>query len=506
MTTRRAGDDWRGWSSATTVRRTAGTMIAYLRAPRPSLGRLHRTTPGTPSHGRLNLDLLEAHDPAILPAQQQTIRHAADDSVPRLLDGIEHPRTLSDKKAIPRGLTRSRCAIHRFRREAWESIAVIAHLKGRERALEAFGLTGRRAEWIALASLHGGVFTRAQLADWLGASRYKVLRLVQALTERRLLAEDGRGLEGLPGLRSRRLPRARCRGCPPPQDHLDRSGRSPPALVRLRHRASEPALAADRVGEGRRVRGARHRPRPDARPGLPGRGRGGAALLPARDARGAGLPPRRVRPRRSRLRHLDGDPLVAGSAPEALGGVAGGWLCRSRPSGSRAPGDRSTGRGRSSRTGPVRTRPRVPCIRPGPSPRRGARSRASRAPSSAWTTRRLRKWAAFRPASAGSPSCGNYSVRHVPRARSTPIRCGGRAAFPESGFERRPGEPVADPEVRKRHRGACAGKSRPSVRNAGSASRRTAWCWATARGSPVPIRVSGPWTGATPPFGMPGAA
>ncbi|MDE2716443.1 MAG: hypothetical protein OXI33_05435, partial [Chloroflexota bacterium] len=67
---------------------------------------------------------------------------------------------------------------------------MIAHLKGRERALGAFGLTGRRAEWIALASLHGGVFTRAQLSDWLGASRFKVLRIVQALTERRLVAEE----------------------------------------------------------------------------------------------------------------------------------------------------------------------------------------------------------------------------------------------------------------------------------------------------------------------------
>ena len=73
---------------------------------------------------------------------------------------------------------------------------MIAHLKGRERALEPFGLTGRRAEWIALASLHGGVFTRAQLSDWLGASRFKVLRLVQALTERRLLTEETvRGLK-----------------------------------------------------------------------------------------------------------------------------------------------------------------------------------------------------------------------------------------------------------------------------------------------------------------------
>ena len=80
--------------------------------------------------------------------------------------------------------------------EIREGRAMIAHLGGRERALEPFGLTGRRAEWIALASLHGGVFTRVQLSDWLGASRFKVLRLVQALTERRLVTEETvRGLK-----------------------------------------------------------------------------------------------------------------------------------------------------------------------------------------------------------------------------------------------------------------------------------------------------------------------
>ncbi len=67
---------------------------------------------------------------------------------------------------------------------------MIAHLKGRDRALEPIGLTGRRAEWIALASLHGGVFSRAQLSDWLGASRFKVLRLMQAWAERRMVAEE----------------------------------------------------------------------------------------------------------------------------------------------------------------------------------------------------------------------------------------------------------------------------------------------------------------------------
>ena len=42
---------------------------------------------------------------------------------------------------------------------------MIEHLQGRENALAPLGWTGRKAEWIALACLHGdGVFSRAQLA------------------------------------------------------------------------------------------------------------------------------------------------------------------------------------------------------------------------------------------------------------------------------------------------------------------------------------------------------
>ncbi len=67
---------------------------------------------------------------------------------------------------------------------------MIDHLKGREKALEPFGLTGRRAEWVALVSLHGGVFTRTQLSAWLGVSRFTALRFVQALRDRRLAAEE----------------------------------------------------------------------------------------------------------------------------------------------------------------------------------------------------------------------------------------------------------------------------------------------------------------------------
>ena len=67
---------------------------------------------------------------------------------------------------------------------------MIAHLKGREKALEAFGWTGRVAEWIALACLHSGVFTRDQISDWLGIDRFKALRFVQDITARRLAAES----------------------------------------------------------------------------------------------------------------------------------------------------------------------------------------------------------------------------------------------------------------------------------------------------------------------------
>ena len=44
--------------------------------------------------------------------------------------------------------------------------AMIEHLRGRERALEPLGWTGREAEWIALVCLHSGVFTRAQFCHY----------------------------------------------------------------------------------------------------------------------------------------------------------------------------------------------------------------------------------------------------------------------------------------------------------------------------------------------------
>jgi len=67
---------------------------------------------------------------------------------------------------------------------------MITHLKGREKALEAFGWTGREAEWVALACLHSGVFTRDQLSDWLGIHRRSARRFIRDMSDRRLASRD----------------------------------------------------------------------------------------------------------------------------------------------------------------------------------------------------------------------------------------------------------------------------------------------------------------------------
>ena len=75
---------------------------------------------------------------------------------------------------------------------------MIAHLNGRGKALAPFGWKGRKAEWIALACLHGGVFTRAQWTSFLGCHTEKVRRAVHALVEQGLAAEeDPPGIVGI---------------------------------------------------------------------------------------------------------------------------------------------------------------------------------------------------------------------------------------------------------------------------------------------------------------------
>ena len=68
--------------------------------------------------------------------------------------------------------------------------AMIEHLRGRERALEPLGWTGREAEWIALVCLHSGVFIRSQFCHYFNTDRKQALRVVGALVARRA------GIEG----------------------------------------------------------------------------------------------------------------------------------------------------------------------------------------------------------------------------------------------------------------------------------------------------------------------
>ena len=68
--------------------------------------------------------------------------------------------------------------------------AMIAHLRGREQALEPFGWKERKAEWIALACLHSGAFTRAQATRFLDTHHERARRLVHALIAHGLAAEE----------------------------------------------------------------------------------------------------------------------------------------------------------------------------------------------------------------------------------------------------------------------------------------------------------------------------
>ena len=96
---------------------------------------------------------------------------------------------------------------------------MIEHLRGRERALEPLGWTGREAEWIALVCLHSGVFIRAQFCHYFNTDRKQALRVVGALVARRAGIEgDSMMFPG--GARLCRisnmgdLPGARCREYP----------------------------------------------------------------------------------------------------------------------------------------------------------------------------------------------------------------------------------------------------------------------------------------------------
>ena len=141
---------------------------------------------------------------------------------------------------------------------------MIAHLRGCEEALAAFGWTGRRAEWIVLACLHGGVFTRLQWTSFLGCHPEMVRRAVRKLVAQGLAVEEARShpenWPGVPDQGPPSLPGARSRGVPSAQsDHLPGRAGASAAVTRLCPRASLPAVAADRGRERRRIRGARDR-------------------------------------------------------------------------------------------------------------------------------------------------------------------------------------------------------------------------------------------------------
>ncbi len=73
---------------------------------------------------------------------------------------------------------------------------MIAHLQGREKAVEELGFKPREAEWIALVALHSGVFLRSQYGRFRGVrSRVPAHRLVDSLLQNGIAVEcDSPGL------------------------------------------------------------------------------------------------------------------------------------------------------------------------------------------------------------------------------------------------------------------------------------------------------------------------
>lgn len=63
-------------------------------------------------------------------------------------------------------------------------------LRERAEGLKPFGWKGRRAEWIALACCHGGVFTRVQWTGFLGCHHEKVGRAVRKLIAQGVAVEE----------------------------------------------------------------------------------------------------------------------------------------------------------------------------------------------------------------------------------------------------------------------------------------------------------------------------
>ena len=90
---------------------------------------------------------------------------------------------------------------------------MIAHLQGRENAIQELGFKAEDAEWIALVALHSGVFLRSQYGRFVGGEggtvRKRALRLAASLRRRGLAVDsDVSGVGRVCRLKSRTVYRA----------------------------------------------------------------------------------------------------------------------------------------------------------------------------------------------------------------------------------------------------------------------------------------------------------
>ena len=227
-------------------------------------------------------------------------------------------------------------------------VETLAHLKERAKALEPFGWTGRRAQWIALACFHGGVFTRVQWTSFLGCHHEKVRRAVGKLVAQGVASEESpAGIAGIGRvcrIHGRRIYRALGM-----KDRRRRRITSGEVLMRrllaldyvLEHPhllwlPTEPEMAA--AFEALRIE---RRILPPA--GIPGRAWELPAPLPARAARRAGRRARRLRLRRAGSPYRYSAPFLGCGARRTLEGALGSWMqdrhCGGRPDmGGRPPG------------------------------------------------------------------------------------------------------------------------------------------------------------------------
>ena len=81
---------------------------------------------------------------------------------------------------------------------------MIVHLQGRAEVLRVLGWKGRHAEWIALAGLTGGYFTRAQLSAYVGVGPVQARHIVNRMVKQEIAVErmlDGRKVCRIAGRR-----------------------------------------------------------------------------------------------------------------------------------------------------------------------------------------------------------------------------------------------------------------------------------------------------------------